>query len=374
MKVLFLTESLTIPGGWARYSRDLISALAEKGVEPVVLASRPEPLGGFAFNPQPVELAWAEWGPRMFLATPLNLWRLRPFLAGAALIHALVEPLGPLAWAAARLSGRPYLISAHGTYSAEPFVLGKGARLGRLAFRGAGAIACVSGYTSQRLARLCPGAKGVAVPNGSSPPRIDSLPACPVKRPYFLSVGALKSRKGQHLVLEAFQGLAGRYPDIDWVLAGFSYRQQFPGSFAARVEEMGLQDRVHLLGEVDEATLQRLYDDCLFNVLTPLNDEYAFEGFGLTYLEAGWHAKPSVGSLDCGAEESIADGVEGFLVPQGDAGRLAEALERLIRDEGLRLRMGQAARQRAEAMTWPVTAGRMLDLYEEVSRSHGRRT
>ncbi len=367
MRVLFLLRSLIIPGGWERYSRGLIAALAEKGVEPVIAAVDPTPLAGFPFAPEPAVLKWAEWGRRMALTTPLNLLKIRPCLKGVDLIHAVVEPLAPLAEAASRLTGRPFVITAHGTFAAAPFATGSGKGRAARVFARAGAIACVSAYTRRIVTGHCPAAKATAIPNGYTPPQVEPSPQPVVERPYFLTVGPLKKRKGQHLILKAWARLADEFPDVDWVIAGFSYQQRYPETFRRLAAEAGLQDRIRILGRVGEAELQRLYADCLFYALTPVNDDYAFEGFGLTYLEAGWHEKPSVASLGCGAGESITDGVEGFLVGQDDVEALTEALRRLLTEAELRRAMGRAARKRAETMTWAATAERMLQIYRDLT-------
>ncbi|MBW1711983.1 MAG: hypothetical protein JRJ59_02385, partial [Deltaproteobacteria bacterium] len=80
MKVLYLTESLTIPGGRARFSRDLMSVMAhEQGVEPVVVCAEPRPEPGYPFEPQPMRLVFSEWSSkRMHLGALVNAARLRP--------------------------------------------------------------------------------------------------------------------------------------------------------------------------------------------------------------------------------------------------------------------------------------------------------
>jgi len=372
MKVLFLTRSVTLPQGWERYTRGLIAGLADEGVEPIILACQPEPDPAFPFRPEAVRLNWADWGPRLYLTLPLNYLKIRPWLKGVELIHALVEPLGPLGWAASVLTGLPLVVSGVGTYAVEPFITGRGAWLARRTFGRAAAVPCISDFTRRRLLEVCPTAKATAIPLGYTPPEaqpaadadLSGLPE--LSRPFFLSVGPLKTRKGHALVLEAFSRLAKEEPGLDWVIAGHNFDPRHPREFARRVKEAGLEERVHILGRVEEPVLQRLYADCLFYVLTPTADQHSFEGFGLTYLEAGWHHKPSIATRDSGAEESIEDGVEGFMIGQGDAEALAQAMDSLRRDEALRQKMGQAARVRAEAMTWAATAQKTAALYHQI--------
>jgi glycosyltransferase involved in cell wall biosynthesis len=63
----------------------------------------------------------------------------------------------------------------------------------------------------------------------------------------------------------------------------------------------------------------------------------------LEYMAAG---KAIVATAVGGTPNLIADGTHGLLVPSGDAGRLAEAISRLLTDSALAQRLGDAARRR----------------------------
>lgn len=73
------------------------------------------------------------------------------------------------------------------------------------------------------------------------------------------------------------------------------------------------------------------------------------EGFPLGILEAMGAGLPVIASAVGGVAEAVEDGRTGFLAPDGDAAAFAVAMARLADDEGLRLRMGDAAR--TEALT-----------------------
>lgn len=96
------------------------------------------------------------------------------------------------------------------------------------------------------------------------------------------------------------------------------------------------------------------------------------EGFGLTIVEAMMSGLPVVASSVGAVPELIDNGETGFLVPQGDWKKFAEALTRLRNDEKLRARMGLEGRRRAverfglDTMLEATTA-----LYDEVL--HGSR-
>jgi len=91
------------------------------------------------------------------------------------------------------------------------------------------------------------------------------------------------------------------------------------------------------------------------------------EGVPKVLLEAAAAARPVVATDTAGCREVVADGVEGLLVPAGDAGALAGALRRLIEASQERGAMGKAARTRAEASFGIATVvNTTLDIYSDL--------
>ncbi len=80
------------------------------------------------------------------------------------------------------------------------------------------------------------------------------------------------------------------------------------------------------------------------------------EGFGISYLEAGFHGKPVVGYRSGGAVEAVVDGETGLLVNEGDVTALADAFRRLLVDSALRQRLGEGGRRHAATFGWDATA------------------
>ena len=375
MKILYLARSLSRPEGWERYARGLLAALVKLGVEPIVLTCEGGDYPGFDIEPASTELLWSDWGMGLRRTIGPNRRLAAGFLDGVEAVHALVEPFAPTAaWAAGRI-GKPYYISAHGTFIVEPFFLPWRHRLftaglaGRVIDR-AEAVFCVSDYTRLRLNEVRPRAHGVAVPNGYSPNDIAPSAQLPDRiadflagRPFGLTVGPIKERKGQHYIVQALARIADQQPDPAWVLVGRLHDRNYVERIKGLIAEHNLADRILLAGLVEEPDLERLYRDCSFYALTADYDNYAFEGFGLTYLEAGWHGKPSIGSRQSGAPQSIDHGESGFVIDVDDPDDLADKLARLAGDADLRSRLGQAARAKAELMTWDETARQMMDFY-----------
>lgn len=87
------------------------------------------------------------------------------------------------------------------------------------------------------------------------------------------------------------------------------------------------------------------------------------ESFCLSILEAMFFGCPSVATAVGGIPEVVQDGVDGLLVPFGDAEKLAEAIEKLIQDRQLRRRLGDAARINAAQR---FSANAIIPRYEDL--------
>ncbi len=201
-------------------------------------------------------------------------------------------------------------------------------------------MAGVYGFDPERV-RILP--LGTSLPTEAEvaaiPPRD---PAAPVR---VLYVSRLEVRKGALTFLDAVPGAVSEIPNLEFLVAGKD-RPEGPGGqlFADyfRTAYGPFADHVKFLGFVPDDELRRLYQQCdIFAV--PSN----YESFGLVFLEAMAWGKPVIGCRAGGMPEVIADGETGFLLEPGDVPGLGATIARLCRDEPLRQRLGQAARQRA---------------------------
>jgi N-acetyl-alpha-D-glucosaminyl L-malate synthase BshA len=91
----------------------------------------------------------------------------------------------------------------------------------------------------------------------------------------------------------------------------------------------------------------------------------ATESFGLAALEAMGHRVPVIASRVGGLPEVVRHGVDGYLEPMGDVAAMAADAVKLLRDEDLRLTMGDAARERALTT---FAEGPIVDQYEALYR------
>jgi sugar transferase (PEP-CTERM/EpsH1 system associated) len=157
--------------------------------------------------------------------------------------------------------------------------------------------------------------------------------------PVVATVARLEPVKDQASLLRAFEKVGAALPEARLVLVGDG---SLRGALEDQARRPGLQGRVTFLGRrADIADLLPLFD--VF-ALTSTS-----EGLPLTVLEAMAAGLPCVSTAVGAIPEAVTEGQTGLLVPPGDSDALAAALTRLLRDPGLRRKMGQEGQKRARA-------------------------
>jgi glycosyltransferase involved in cell wall biosynthesis len=165
---------------------------------------------------------------------------------------------------------------------------------------------------------------------------------------FILFVGAFRKVKGLETLFEAYRRLESPPP---LVLMG-TYERDSPAEFPPEAI---------VITDVPHRAVMAAWDRALFGVMPSLWSE----PFGATVAEAMNRGRPVIGTRPGGHVDMI-DESAGLLVPQGDAGALAEAMAKLIGDEDLRERYGRAAAERARAFAASAVLPRFEQAYRDV--------
>lgn len=152
-----------------------------------------------------------------------------------------------------------------------------------------------------------------------------------------LHASNLRPCKRIDLLLEATARVRSRHPLKLVILAGSSF-----APFLGEVRRLGIGDRIIVRENVLD--MEDYLQAADIGLITSES-----ESFCLSILEAMFFGCPSVATQVGGIPEVIEHEVSGLLVPFGDAGQLARAIERMIDDADLRARLGRAGKWQAEA-------------------------
>jgi glycosyltransferase involved in cell wall biosynthesis len=169
-----------------------------------------------------------------------------------------------------------------------------------------------------------------------------------------LYVGQFAFVKGPHMLSQAFDHVLSHRPEatLTWVCDARHHEQ------AAMLLKPAARARVQFLDWVPQRELMAIYDAHGVFLFPSL-----FEGFGKALVEAMARGLVVVASAEGGAKDLIRDGVNGFVVPVGDAAALAKACLFAQEDAALARRVSEHARAAALEHTWERLALETVDFY-----------
>ena len=179
----------------------------------------------------------------------------------------------------------------------------------------------------------------------------------PDGRPVAVHLGALVPHKDQATMVRAAALARARVPQLHWILAGAG---ELRADLAGAITRAGLDDRVHLAGQVTDP-LGLLAEADLY-VMSSRE-----EGLGTSVLDAMARGIPVASTAAGGLPEMLADGA-GLLVPVGDPSALAEAVVRIVHDRSL----AEGLAARAKEVVRRFSAARMAAEVLTVYRSFGQ--
>ncbi|HEX4090950.1 MAG TPA: glycosyltransferase family 1 protein [Trebonia sp.] len=236
----------------------------------------------------------------------------------------------------------------------------------RLVIRHAAAVTVPSQASLDEVkARYRDAPNPTLVPNGINLGAFAEVPAALLARArgryrlpaqFILSVGAHRPHKNHQVLVRALAALPAR---AHLVLVGY-LDPHFRDPLPALIRELGLRERVLLIPEVADELLPAVYRAASVFAFPSLS-----EGYGLPALEALAAGVPSVVS-DIPVLAEVTAGAA-LLVPPGDVGAWARALETLLADHAVRGRLAAAGRAVAATSTWERGAKALGCLLSDVA-------
>ena len=367
IRILYVVGNF-VAGGAERHLIELWKRIDRARFEVVIACFRREG----AFLAEAESLGW----PVRELAVGRRIYGAAGFAGLARLVHLVrdVRPqvihgylFGPNLYAAlaGRLAGVPAVVVAK--RNVDAFETRRQVRAQRLAHRLATHVTAVSEAVADSVVVLgVPRERITVIPNGVDAARfVPPAPAEEARRalgaeasPLVGSVGCLAARKDYGTLLEALRLLGDR---------GLAFRAALVGDgperdrLEARATALGLAGRVRFLGE--RADVDRLLPGMDVFVLSSRE-----EGIPNALLEAMAAGRACVATAVGGTPEVLRDGETGWLVPPGEPGALADALEQALTRPGEARRRGEAAgRAVREEMSIEAMVRRHEEFYERAT-------
>jgi glycogen synthase len=249
----------------------------------------------------------------------------------------------------------PWIIRAHGaTYSFKKYSgehIGLSEKIDRLlqryCMKHAAALSAPSRFQAGEIEAEIRGAQKVEViPNpvdhsflNLQEPRAEK--SAPKLKKKILYTGRIELRKGTLVLLKAMEQVIKEYENVELLIAGGHHVSISQGMLNEALDSGSIRKYVKLLGHIERSHIIDLYREC---------DVFAmpsyYETFCISAAEAMACAKPVVGTSGTALPELVEDGINGLLVLSGDDRALADALLKLLNDDEMARRMGEAGRQK----------------------------
>lgn len=201
--------------------------------------------------------------------------------------------------------------------------------------------------------------------NGHQPPSENAVEVSNVRARFkgkviITSIARLYKIKGTDLTLQALKHLA------ETGIKNWHYLHVGTGPELENLKKIArdndLTDHIRFLGHLS-------YKDAM--TILSASDIFIMpswqEAFGIVYIEAMARAKPVIGCLESGGEESIRHSIDGYLARPNNVDDLIEFLTRLVTDPALRQRLGNNGLQRSTEFTWDTNTRKYIKLYNQLT-------
>ncbi len=308
------------------------------------------------------------------LVVHANVGRLARLITdeGVDIVHARSRAPAWSAYFAAKRTGRHFITTFHGTYSAPNWLKH---RYNRVMTRGERVIA-ISGFIAGHIRQIygVPASRIRVIHRGVDLERFDTQKISAERvvalanqwrltdgAPVVMLPGRLTRWKGQMVFIQAIAKLKRR--DICCLVVGSDQgRTGYRRQLEALVNEHDLGQIVRILDHCDDMPAAFMLTDVVVSASTDP------EAFGRVVIEAQALGRPVVATDHGGARETVIEGETGWLAPPGDADALSAAIDRVLDlKEPARKRLAEKAIANIrENFSKHTMCAKTLEVYNEV--------
>lgn len=174
---------------------------------------------------------------------------------------------------------------------------------------------------------------------------------------HVIAVGRLDGQKGFNRLIDIWALVTKKHPD--WILDIYGKGRDHK-ALQSQIDNYGISDTT-VIHQPDQNIKDHYLNSSIF-VMTSI-----YEGLPMTLLEANGLGLPSVCyDFPCGPKDVIKDGINGFLIKDGDSNTFADKLLTLIENDNIRKLMGQEAYRMSERYSCKNIMREWVNLFNEL--------
>jgi 1,4-alpha-glucan branching enzyme len=263
----------------------------------------------------------------------------------------------------AKRLGLPCVVSVHGVFAERGFAVDSAQfaflrTLGLEVFKSAGVVVCLTRSDVEGVVRFgCSLGKVRLIPNAVDTERFK--PSVERDSGLVVWVGRFVPEKGVEYLIEAARMVVDEFKDVRFLLVGYG---PLKTKMMRLVHERGLDEFVRFAGPLSRDEVAGVLGRAGVFVLPSLS-----EGMPLALLEAMSCENAVVASNIGGIAEIISDYDNGVLTSPRDGKELASSILILLRDDGLRRKLAEHARETVEKEhSWNSVLAQLDSVYESI--------
>uniref|UniRef100_A0A7C4XSS3 Glycosyltransferase n=1 Tax=candidate division WWE3 bacterium TaxID=2053526 RepID=A0A7C4XSS3_UNCKA len=176
--------------------------------------------------------------------------------------------------------------------------------------------------------------------------------------PTILYLGRLKSYKSIDTAIKAMKTVVELFPNAKLKIAGFGEDRP---ELEKLTKNLKIEENVEFLGKVPEEEKVKLLAESWVLVYPS-----AWEGWGITAIEANASGTPVVASNVPGLRDSVSNPHSGYLVEYKNPNHFAEKICKILEDTNLRESLNKTSLEWAQNYTWKKSANKLLELIKEI--------
>ncbi|HZH40331.1 MAG TPA: glycosyltransferase family 4 protein, partial [Gemmatimonadales bacterium] len=183
---------------------------------------------------------------------------------------------------------------------------------------------------------------------------------------WVVTVARLEPYKGIDTSLKAVAEVRKAGHDVGYLVIGAGKKKD---AYKKLAQELGIAEAVRFVGSVPDKELPALYNVAeVYLGVSRRAEGTRVEGFGIALAEASACGLPVIAGRSGGVAEAVKDGETGFVVDPEDPAAAAQALMRLLSDQLLARRLGQAGRKAVETnYNWDRVVRDLREIESQVS-------
>jgi glycosyltransferase involved in cell wall biosynthesis len=192
------------------------------------------------------------------------------------------------------------------------------------------------------------------IPNARS---FNPAETAPLDEKKVIAIGRYDYQKGFEYLIDAWKMVHNKHPEWQLDIIG---EGEFRKQLQCRIDENNLNGNIHL--KPPTTHIEEVY---LKSSILAMSSRY--EGLPMVLLEGQAFGLPIVSfECKCGPKDIVTNGVDGFLVQEGNVRELADKIIQLIEDEPLRKKMGRMAKRNSERFSEPVIMNKWVKLFNHL--------